>query len=78
MVFHHTWRPLSHRIAVVGGSFVALLSLFHHVPVMTACLRGGTAYVAVLVVSRLGLAAMQRAFELDRRKERTEGQDASR
>jgi len=62
----HAWGPLSHRLAVATGSFVALVSLLHHVPVSTACLRGGGAFVALLIVSRLGLLAMEKTIELDR------------
>ncbi len=62
------WRSLSHRLSVAAGSFVALLSLFHHVPIPTASMRGAATYFAVLLASRLGLFALQRAVELDRTK----------
>lgn len=61
-----TWRSLAHRVAVAGGSLVALISLFHHVPVSVAALRGAIAYVAVLAVSRLGWVALERALSIDR------------
>ena len=46
------WRSLGQRVAVAGGSFVALLSLFHHVPASTAALRGAAAWFGVLVLTR--------------------------
>ncbi len=63
----HAWRSLSHRLAVAGGSFVALLSLFHHVPVSVAAMRGAAGYFALLIVSKLGLAALSWALQLDSR-----------
>ena len=68
-LLREAWRSVGHRFAVLGGSFVALLSLFHHVPVSTAALRGGSTWLAVLVVARLGLVALARAAELDRAAE---------
>ena len=56
------WRSFAHRIAVAGGSLVALISLLHHVPLSTACLRGGAAFVAVRLVARAGLFALERAL----------------
>ncbi len=53
-------------MAVAGGSFVALLSLFHHVPVTTAALRGGATWFVVLVAARIGSVALAKAAELDR------------
>ena len=65
MALRHAWRPLSHRFAVATGSFIALVSLFHHVSVTTASLRGAGAFVATLFVARLGLLAMEKTVELD-------------
>jgi len=59
------WGSLGHRVAVTGGSFVALLSLFHHVPPSTAALRGAGTWFALLVVARLGGFALRHAFRLD-------------
>jgi hypothetical protein len=64
-----TWRSLAHRAAVAGGCLAALISLFHHVPVSTASLRGATAYAVVLLVARLGLFALERALEFDAQAE---------
>ena len=64
--FREAWRSFGHRIAVIGGSFVALLSLFHHVPVSTAALRGGATWLAVLIVARLGSVALERSVAFDR------------
>ncbi len=60
------WRSTSGRFAVTAGSFVALLSLFHHIPVSIASLRGGIAYIAVLAVGRFGGFALERAVAFDR------------
>lgn len=65
LALRQAWIPLSHRLAVAAGSLAALLSLFRHVPLVSASLRGGAAYVAVLVAARLGLLAMQKAVALD-------------
>ena len=72
VALRHTWRPLSHRFAVATGSFVALVSLFHHVPVTTASLRGAGTYMAILLVARLGLMAMQKTVEFDKTHETAE------
>ena len=72
VALRHAWRPLSHRFAVATGSFVSLVSLFHHVPVSTASLRGAGAFVATLFVARLGLLAMEKTVELDRAHETSE------
>ena len=60
-----TWRAISHRLAVFGGSLVGLMSLLYHVPVSAAALRGLSAYAGVLIVSRLGLWAFERARACD-------------
>jgi len=62
--------PLARRAAVAAGCFVGLISLFHHVPVSIAALRGGATYLAVLIVGRLGLAALERSLAADRRVEK--------
>ncbi len=64
-----TWRSFTGRLAVAGGSFVGLLSLFHHVPASTAAVRGAATYFALLVVARLGGAALGRSAALDRSRE---------
>jgi hypothetical protein len=72
VALRHAWRPLSHRFAVATGSFVALVSLLHHVSVATASLRGAGAFVATLFVARLGLLAMEKTVELDNAHELSE------
>lgn len=57
-----TWRSLGCRVAVAGGCLVALVSLFHHVPVSTASLRGGVAFVALRLIARWGLFAVEQAL----------------
>ena len=66
VALRQAWRPLSHRFAVATGSFVALVSLFHHVPVSTAALRGAGTYAAILLVARLGLWAMETTLQLEK------------
>ncbi len=61
----NAWRSFAHRLAVVGGCFVALLSLFHHVPASTAALRGGVAWLAVQALARVGAVALRMAYRFD-------------
>ena len=63
------WRSLGQRIAVAGGSFVALLSLFHHVPASTAALRGGAAWLGVILLTRFSGFVLAHAYRLDTRTE---------
>lgn len=56
------WIALAHRAAVAGGSAVGLLSLFAHTRVHVACLRGFAAFLAVRLVAKLGLWALERAL----------------
>jgi hypothetical protein len=53
------WTALSHRLAVAAGSFVALVALFHHVPILQTSLRGLAAWAAVRLVAKLGLLALE-------------------
>lgn len=46
------WTSAGTHVAVAGASLVALLSLFHRVPVWTACLRGLGAFVAAVAIVR--------------------------
>ena len=59
------WRPFGRRVAVAAGSLVALISLFYHVPVSVASLRGGLAFASVLVVMKLGLFALEKSLSAD-------------
>ncbi len=62
--------PLVRRAAVAAGCFAGLISLFNHVPVSIAALRGGVTYLVVLIVGRIGLAALERSLSADRRVEK--------
>ena len=62
----HSWRSLGHRLAVFAGSFVGLVSLFHHVPVLQTVLRGLAAWALVLVIGRLGLFALECSLAIER------------
>lgn len=66
ILLRRAWRSFSGRLAVAGGSFVGLLSLFHHVPASTAAARGAATTFAMLVIAKLGGAALQRSAALDR------------
>jgi hypothetical protein len=63
------WRPLARRVAVAGGCFAALVSLLNHVPVSVASMRGAAAFVVLLVIARLGLAALSASLAADGRRE---------
>ncbi len=60
------WRPFERRVAVAAGCLVALISLFHHVPVSVASLRGGLAFASVLAVMKLGLFALEKSLAADK------------
>jgi hypothetical protein len=64
--FGHAWRSATGRLAVASGCLVALLSLFQHVPPTVASLRGGAAWISVLLVARLGRSALLLAENVDR------------
>jgi hypothetical protein len=72
------WTAFSARLAVAAASFVALLSLFHHVPVSTAALRGAVTFCALRFAARLALAALQRADASDRGASVAKGAEESR
>ena len=59
------WRPFGRRLAVASGCLAALISLFNHVPVSVASLRGGLAFASVLVVMKLGLFALEKSLAAD-------------
>ena len=63
----HARRVLVRRIPVAAGSFVALISLVYHVPVSVAALRGAAAYLAVLLVLKLGFFALEKSLAADLR-----------
>ena len=73
------WRCLGQRVAVAGGSLVALVALLQHTPPSTAALRGGVTWLAVLAMTRLGGLALAHAhrFDLERAARLTSG-DAER
>jgi hypothetical protein len=53
---------------VVTGSLIALLSLLQHVPVWVASLRGGLAFLVLVLVLELGLSALGRTLDGGTRK----------
>jgi len=55
-----TWTALGHRLAATVGAGAALLALVRHVPVGTASLRGASAWLAILVVTRSARALLDR------------------
>ena len=70
-----SWRALGRRTAVAAGCFVALVSLFHHVPVSVASVRGGAAYFAVLLVAKLGWLALEKALSADAASSEEKGEE---
>ena len=67
------WRGLSHRAAVAGGCASAIVSLNNHVPLSTVALRGGLAWMAILVTCRLGWMALAQALRLEARRSPGDG-----
>jgi len=61
------WRALGGRLAVLAGSLAALASLLGGAPPHVAALRGAVAWAVLLAISKLGLAALCRAIELDQK-----------
>ena len=53
-----TWRDLTRRLAVLAAAGAGLLSLVMDAPVTVAALRGAGAYVALLVVAKIGSLAI--------------------
>ena len=71
------WEAFGHRAAVVAGALAALAALIQHVPVQVACLRGGLAWAAVLLVTRVSLWLLQRtSLEDGQRELQSENSDA--
>ena len=64
------WRALGHHLATGCGALAALLSLLAGTRVTTASLRGAGVLFAVLLLTRLGSAALAAI-------ERAEGGDAA-
>ena len=56
------WRDLGRSLATGAGALCALLSLLSGTTVSTACVRGAVALFGVLLLTRLGAAAL-RAIE---------------
>jgi hypothetical protein len=58
------WLALGRRVAVAGGAFAALLSLYFDAPVWVATLRGAVAWLVlrgiVRVTAHAQLASMDR------------------
>lgn len=48
------WRALGAQLAVIGGSGVALVSLFQDTPVRVASLRGAATWAAILAFTSVG------------------------
>ena len=43
---------LGHRTAATAAALTALISLLFHVPLKTACLRGGATWLALILLTR--------------------------
>ena len=59
------WKGLAGRAGASLGALTALLSLLRDAPVLIACLRGAGVFAAVLLLSRIGAAALDRAVQVD-------------
>jgi hypothetical protein len=66
-VIESAWQALGGRLAAIAGSLAALVSLISDAPPHIAALRGAAAWAVLLVISKLGLAALCRAIEYDRK-----------
>lgn len=62
------WRALAGRLATLAGCSAALVALWNHVPADVAALRGAGAWALVVVLSKLGLAVLCRAIDLDQKQ----------
>lgn len=69
------WRSLGRSLAVAAGALSALLSLLAGTAVSTACFRGAIALFGVLILTRIGAAALA---SLDAAEQRAEEQEAAR
>ena len=58
-------RELGRRLAAAGGLLVALVALLAHAPLWLCCGRACLTLVALLLVTRLGAAALGKACEYD-------------
>jgi len=63
---------LGRRCAAAGALVVALVALLRHAPVWLASLQGAATLVALLLVARLGSAALARAIDADHARSRAQ------
>jgi hypothetical protein len=52
------WRSLGRSLAAGTGALAALVSLLSGTSLVTACTRGGAALFGVLLLTRIGAAAL--------------------
>ncbi len=52
------WRALGRSLAAGTGALTALVSLVSGASLVTACIRGGVALFGVLLLTRIGAAAL--------------------
>lgn len=58
----HLWTSLGQRLAVALGAATAVVSLLWDTPVRVACLRGGAAWLALLLWTRIGRWLIERTL----------------
>ncbi len=59
-------------MAVLAASVAALLALLWHVPVRVACLRGGIAWLGVILVGKVVGMILQQVGKLDEQRARAQ------
>lgn len=62
-----SWFGFGRSLAVAAGAVLALISLYFHVPVWVAALRGGLAFLAIWAVVR-ATQSLIAALEADARR----------
>jgi hypothetical protein len=55
-----SWLAFGHNLAVAAGALMALVSLFHHVPVWLSSLRGALVFLGIEIIVRVGHALLVR------------------
>lgn len=55
-----TWRSFGRSLASGAGALTALVSLLSGVPLLTSCGRGALALFGILLLTRVGAAALAR------------------
>ena len=65
MSIFSAWNALIHQMAVLAASATALVSLLWKTPVSVACLRGGAAWLGLILVGKLVGVVLSKVDRLD-------------